>query len=219
MARTFNGISDAYTAPIDLSATNKLTFCCWVAWTTFSDNDSLLCEFTSNYLFNDGGWACFPDSAAYAGHASAGFHSQAYPEENAYGGVRFARPSTGDWHHWAFVIDKTQPDVQKVGPVYIDGLSVPVDYPNSTPATDNFASDTLYIMQRQDGSRASAGSLQDLAVWSDVLTSDQISSIAAGSVPGTMATVTPLSVRPDALALYLPFSEAAIGITASLVGP
>lgn len=215
MARIFDGVSDSWRAALDLSATNKMTFCCWVKWTAFADDDKLLAEFTDVYNNVDGGFGIFPNSAFSAGYVGFAYHSQTLGN---YAGIRFPRPSAGDWHHWGLVIDKTQTDPANIGPAYIDGVVQPADHILTSTGAENFANDYLNIMVRRTSYNNAAGSLQDLAVWSDVLTADEIGNLAANSAPGSIPTVSPLGIRPAALALYLPFQDAAIGMTISLAG-
>jgi len=62
-ALEFDGSDDCVSAPINLSGTNVATAAFWMERTSFSDNDKLALEFSSNYnTDNAGGFIINPDS-------------------------------------------------------------------------------------------------------------------------------------------------------------
>ncbi len=71
-AARFDGTNEAATASLNLSGTNKLTIEFWLKWTTYSNNDDLAFEFTSNSSNNNGGFFIDPNSPEQGGRFGVG---------------------------------------------------------------------------------------------------------------------------------------------------
>ena len=64
----------------------------------FVDDDQLAMELTDNFNQNNGGFLIDPN-------ASNGSFGVAIGNDGARNNAYFARPSAGQWHHYAFVLD------------------------------------------------------------------------------------------------------------------
>jgi PKD repeat protein len=192
-AVAFNGTSDSGSIPTDLSADKTVTVEFWLKWNSYSNNDALAMEFTPNFNNQSGGFLVDPNS---------GFQQFAVSIGN--GGSRnialFHRPSAGVWHHYAFVLDTTQPGSSTITP-YVDGL--PVTYTNGGYAgtgAGNFANSTLYLMSRGGNSLFGNGTLGQVAIYNGALTANQILdhyySSGTNKPPTAAFTATPTRVGP-----------------------
>ena len=165
-AAGFDGINDFAQAPVNLSATSQLTVEFWMRWNTFADNDSLAMELTENFNGNDGGLLVDPN--AEQGDFGVGIGN---PETR--NNVYFARPSAGTWHHYAFVLNASAPAAEQITP-YVDGKAVAFTKGASHTGTGPFANSTLYFMSRAGANLFGAGSLDDVALYSQPLSAAQI---------------------------------------------
>ena len=165
-AASFDGIDDFAQAPVNLSATSKLTVEFWMRWNTFADNDSLAMELTENFNGNDGGLLVDPN--AEQGDFGVGIGN---PETR--NNVYFARPSAGAWHHYAFVLDASAPAAEQITP-YVDGKAVAFSKGASHTGTGPFANSTLYFMSRAGANLFGGGSLDDVALYDQKLSATQI---------------------------------------------
>ncbi|HEY1355696.1 MAG TPA: LamG-like jellyroll fold domain-containing protein, partial [Solirubrobacterales bacterium] len=165
-AAGFDGIDDFARAPVDLSGTNQLTIEFWLRWNAFADDDALALELTENFNQNDGGFIVDPN----AGQGSFGVGIGSPDTRN---NVYFARPSAGQWHHYAFVLDPTAPAPQQITP-YVDGKPVAYEKGASGVGTGPFANAPLYFMSRAGGALFGAGTLDEVAIYDRDLTAAQI---------------------------------------------
>ena len=192
-AVSFNGTSDSGAIPMNLSASKTLTVEFWLKWNNYANNDALAMELTPNFNNTNGGFLVDPNSSYGQFAVSIGR-----------GGSRniatFARPSAGVWHHYAFVLDTTQPGATTITP-YVDGQ--PVSYTNqgfNGTGAGNFANSTLYLMSRAGSSLFGQGTLDQLAIYNGALTRNQITdhfySSGANRPPTATFTATPSQVAP-----------------------
>jgi YD repeat-containing protein len=165
-AAGFDGIDDFVQAPVNLSGTNQLTVEFWLRWNAFADDDALALELTENFNQNDGGFIVDPNASQ--GSFGVGIGS---PETR--NNVYFARPSAGQWHHYAFVLDPTAPAAQQITP-YVDGKPVGYEKGASGTGTGTFANAPLYFMSRASGALFGAGTLDEVAVYDRDLSAVQI---------------------------------------------
>ena len=160
---SFDGVDDYADAAVDLSATPRVTVEFWLKWNAFTSNDDLALEFTPNFNGNDGGILVDPNAPEEGGRFAVAIGRGA-SRNNAY----FVRPSGGQWHHYAFVLDTTLPAGQQVKP-YVDGQ--PVSYVKTVSGTGagNFANSTLYFMSRGGAGLFGGGTLDELAIYERAL--------------------------------------------------
>ncbi len=162
----FDGVDDSGSVPLNLSGTSKATVEFWLNWSAYDNEDDLALELTPNFNGNSGGFIVDPNASQGSFGVGIGV---AETRNNAF----FARPSAGQWHHYAFAFDATAPATQQVVP-YVDGQ--PVNYTKTASGTGagNFANSTLYLMSRAGQGLFGAGRLDELAVYSRVLSPAEI---------------------------------------------
>ena len=155
---SFDGVSGAASAPLNLSADSKVTIEFWMKWNAFANNDSLAMEFTPNFNNNAGGFLIDPNAS---GPTQFGV---AIGIDGSRNNVYFARPSAGTWHYYAFVIDTAAAGATEITP-YVDGQPVSYTKTASGAGAGNFANSTLYWFSRNASSLFGAGAMQDLAIY------------------------------------------------------
>ena len=173
-ALSFDGSNDYATAPLNLSATPKVTIEFWLKWNSYSNNDDIAFELTSNFNNTNGGFLINPNSSTSSSRFEVALGRNG-SRNNAY----FTRPSANVWHHYAIVLDTSAAAAQQIA-VYVDGSPVSIVKGSSGTGAGNFANSTLYIMARNGGSLFSsslfgAGTLDEVAIYNQVLSAAQIS--------------------------------------------
>jgi PKD repeat protein len=164
----FNGSSDSGSIPLDLSSTNKLTIEFWLKWNQYANNDSLAMEFTPNFNANSGGFLVDPNASQFGGTFGV-----AIGNTDNRNSVFFARPSAGQWHHYALVIDTTASSAKVITP-YVDGVPVAIQQDSTGTGQGAFANSTLYLMSRGGSALFGAGSLDQLAIYNQTLSAGAI---------------------------------------------
>lgn len=164
----------ASTSPIYLTSTKAVT---WTAWIkrTYGSGQGALIESSSNFNLSTTGFGFFPDDSQDCGIAHTimtGVHGNVGYTLNCY-----AQPTSGVWHHFAAVYDKSQTGA-KVISLYIDGvLQTPVRQMNTSTNTNSFGSDNLYLFSRGGVSNFNASQVDDLRLFSSALSASQIAQI------------------------------------------
>ncbi|HEU4944787.1 MAG TPA: LamG-like jellyroll fold domain-containing protein, partial [Solirubrobacterales bacterium] len=166
LAAAFDGGNDFAQAAIDLSGTAQTTVEFWLKWNSYSDEDNLAMELTPNFNANEGGFLVDPNASQ--GSFGIGIGS-GESRNNAF----FTRPSAGKWHHYAFVLDSEAAASEQIVP-YVDGKAVSYSKGASGTGAGKFAKSTLYFMSRAGEALFGAGTLDELAIYDDSLTSVQI---------------------------------------------
>jgi hypothetical protein len=156
------------TVPLNLSEQSAITVEFWLKWNTYGDDDALAMEFTPNSNENAGGFVIDPDSPQFEGKFGVGIG-----DGTARNSVYFARPSAGVWHHYAFVLDPTQPAEHEITP-YVDGQPVAFTQEGKGTGAGNFANSTLYLLSRDAKTLFGNGSLDDLAIYGGDLSAARI---------------------------------------------
>jgi YD repeat-containing protein len=178
----FNGTSSAATANVDLSGTSKLTVEFWMKWNGYANDDDLAMEFTSNFNANAGGFLIDPNE-------SGGKFAVSIGDSSSRNNVVFNRPSAGQWHHYAFVIDTGAVAASQIIP-YVDGQLVAYTKLASGTGAGNFANSQLYLMSRAAGSLFGAGDLDEVAMYNRALSAATISGHYGGNVQPPTAAFT-----------------------------
>ncbi|MDX6609099.1 MAG: hypothetical protein QOF85_1024 [Solirubrobacterales bacterium] len=168
-AVSFDGVNDNAKASLSLSSTQRLTIEFWLNWTSYANDDRLAFEYTSNFNNTSGGFLVNPNSST-----SGGQFEVAIGRGISRNNVFFARPSAGAWHHYAFVFNTTLTGSQQITP-YVDGKAVSFSKGSSGTGAGSFASTTLNFMSRNGSSLFGKGSLDEVAIYNQALTSTQIS--------------------------------------------
>ena len=170
----FNGTSQAGTAAIDLSGQTVITLTFWLNWTTFSGNDDLAFEFTTNSN-NRAGFVIDPNSSS----SGTPFETTVSAAGSLYNGGKITRPSASAWHFYAVVIDRTTGTAISVIH-YVDGSVVTTTQSNSGNLGGGaFANSILCFMSRNGAELFGAGSLDDVRVYGRSLTSGEVSTLNA----------------------------------------
>ena len=99
-AVSFDGSNDDADAALNLSANSTLTLEFWLKWTSFSNNDDLAFEFTSNFNNTNGGFLVNPNSST-----SSSRFEVALGRNSSRNSAYFTRPSANVWHHYAIVMN------------------------------------------------------------------------------------------------------------------
>ena len=153
--------------PLNLKGQQAITVEFWLKWDQYFNNDALAMEFTPNYNNNAGGFIVDPNATQFGGTFAVGLGISGSRTD-----VYFQRPSAGVWHHYALVLDPTQPSTKQITP-YVDGTPVSFQQIHlGTGAT--FTNSTLYLMSRGGNSLFGSGSLDELAVYSGDLAASRI---------------------------------------------
>ncbi len=204
----FDGSSGAAQANVDLSGTHELTVEFWMKWSAYGSDDHLALEFTPNFNDYEGGFLVDPDATPGSDFAvSIGLG----PSSNT---VFFERPSAGEWHYYAFVIDTEASAEEEITP-YVDGHRVSYTKSRTGTGAGNFADSTLFWMSRDASTLFGAGSMQDLALYETALSSGTILHHYALGAVGPKASFTDAPVVATA---GVPVRLNAAG-SSSTVGP
>jgi PKD repeat protein len=190
-AASFNGTSDAAQAELDLSGTSQVTLEFWLKWNAYADDDRLAFEYTPNFNSNQGGFLVDPNAPEDGGKFAVGIGSGSTRNT-----VYFERPSAGQWHCYAIVMNSAASAENQITP-YVDGKAVPYDKTQSGTGAGNFAKSTLYFMSRAGSSLFGNGSLDEVALYNRALSAatvdDHFSGTAGvvGEPPAASFTVNP----------------------------
>jgi PKD repeat protein len=184
----FNG-ADAASANVDLSNTSQVTLEFWLKWNAYANDDSLAFELTPNFNNNPGGFLVDPNAPEDGGKFAVGIGSGS-SRNTAY----FNRPSAGQWHYYAFVLDANAPASEQIKP-YVDGQPVAFDKTQSGTGAGSFANSALYFMSRAASALYGKGSLDEVALYNRALPASTISQHFGGNsqvpVPAFQSTPNP----------------------------
>ncbi len=159
---------------VNLSTTQAVT---WTAWIkrTYGNGSGVLIENSSNFNLTSTGFGFFPDDSPDCGISNTimtGVHGDVGFSLNCY-----AQPSSGVWHHFAAVYDKTQPGSNVVS-LYIDGvLQKPVRQLWTATNTNGFAWNNMYLFSRGGKTNFTSGNIEDLRIFGSALSATQIQQI------------------------------------------
>lgn len=175
----------ASTSPIDLSSTQTIT---WTAWVnrTYGKGAGALIEDSTNFNTSATGFGFFPDDSSDCGSPNTmmmGLNGNVGYTLNCY-----AQPTSGVWHHFAAIYDKSQKGANALS-LYIDGvLQPPVLQMNTSTNTNSFGNNALYAFSRAGKSNFAGGSLDDLRLYKTALTAAQIQQIYQQGL-GTLSSI------------------------------
>ena len=167
----------------------------WLKWNAFASDDRLAMEFTPNFNNTAGGFLIDPNAPQNGGSFGVGIGTGAGRNN-----VFFTRPSPAQWHHYAFVFDRTPPAAQQITP-YVDGQPVSYTKLDSGTGTGNFANSTLYFMSRARSALFGGGDLDEVAIYDTALSASTIAehygSYGTNRRPAATFTVSPSPAKPD----------------------
>jgi PKD repeat protein len=190
-AVSFNGSSDAAQAALNLSGTSQLTIEFWLKWDAYANDDKLAFEFTPNFNTNPGGFLVDPDAPEEGGKFAVGIGSGS-TRNNVY----FERPSEGQWHYYAIVMNANAAAESQITP-YVDGKPVAYTKTASGTGAGNFANSTLYFMSRAGSALFGNGDLDEVALYNKALPASTVedhfngTAKVVGEPPAASFTVSP----------------------------
>jgi hypothetical protein len=167
-AAHFDGVDDAARAQVDLTGLSTITVEFWLYVDSYTNEDALALELTDNFNQNKGGFIVDPNAPQAGGSFGIGIGN---PDTR--NNVFFTRPSAGQWHHYAIVLDAAAPAAQQITP-YVDGQAVAYTKTSSGTGSGGFANSMLNFMSRAGGSLFLRGGLDELAIYNRALSAAQI---------------------------------------------
>ncbi|HET6319781.1 MAG TPA: LamG-like jellyroll fold domain-containing protein [Chloroflexota bacterium] len=190
-AAEFDGVSGTASIPLDLSPQTAITLEFWLKWNAFADDDRLAFEFAApNQSFQvSDGFLVAPDSVFWAGNFEVSLGDD---RGETYNAALFPRPTAGEWHHYAFVLDRQASPERQITP-YVDGQPVayskPAGYASQPHAgREWFGNGVLQLMSGFDTPFFGAGTLDDVAIYPGALTEDTIALHYAVGTQNTQPT-------------------------------
>src|SRR5271157_4496927 len=156
---------------IDLSGTQAVTVTLWANRTYSTSEGHALFEATSDYTSSTTGFAVFPDDATCSG-VQAALRGDTGSSANCY-----SQPSSGVWHHLAFVFDKSQTGGNEVE-FYVDGVLQSANRClQAATNTNEFGNNPIYLFSRAGITQFNSGRMDDLRIYNSALTAAQIQQI------------------------------------------
>jgi PKD repeat protein len=174
-AVSFDGIDDSASAPVQMGGKTAVTVGFWLKWDAWKNNDELAMELTDNFNETPGGFLIDPNSSYSSFAVGIGMGSSRNVSI-------FARPTAGEWHHYAFVLDTAAPASEQVIP-YVDGQPVSYTKVESGTGASPFADANLYFMSRAGSGLFGAGGLDEVALYGRALSAAEIANQFALSIP------------------------------------
>jgi PKD repeat protein len=168
LAARFDGLDDAAQAAVNLSGLSRITVEFWLYVDSYTNDDAMTLEHTNNFNQNKGGFLIDPNAPQAGGKFGIGIGTPD-TRNDAY----FERPSVGQWHHYAFVLDSTAPAATQIVP-YVDGKAVTYTKAATGTGSGAFANSTLNFMSRGGTQFFERGALDDVAIYEGALSAAQI---------------------------------------------
>ncbi|HEX8798088.1 MAG TPA: LamG-like jellyroll fold domain-containing protein, partial [Terriglobales bacterium] len=156
---------------IDLSTTHATTVVFWSKRTYSTAGGHALLESTADFTQSSTGLAFFPDDSTCAG-IQAAIKGDVGVTANCYG-----QPSSGVWHHFALVFDKTQSAGDQVV-LYVDGVfQNPTRTLSASTNTNDFGNNPIWLFSRGGTGMFDSGQLDDLRLYKVALHAAEIQRI------------------------------------------
>jgi YD repeat-containing protein len=224
----FDGVNDAASASLNLSSKSAITVEFWLKWNSYANDDRLAMEFTNNFNEAAGGFIVDPNAPQMGGSFGVGIGRGASRNN-----VFFARPTAGQWHHYAFVLDTNAPAAQQITP-YVDGKAIAYTKLDSGTGAGSFANSTLNLMSRAGASLFGTGEMDEVSVYGSALSAATVENNFKGIVPegggkeekeetkeetGTPVTYSESVLGTPGLNDYWRLGESSGSVFADSVGP
>jgi hypothetical protein len=173
----FDGVSGTANASLDLSSRTALTLEFWLKWNTFADDDRLAFEFAApdqSFQVSDG-FLVAPDSVFWTGNFEVSLGDDRGATYNA---ALFRRPPAGEWHYYAFVLDRLASPERQITP-FVDGAAVAYAKPDGYASQphgghERFGNGVLQLMSGFETPFFGAGTLDEVAIYPGALSADRI---------------------------------------------
>jgi hypothetical protein len=130
-----------------------------------------LFEDSSNFNNSTTGFGFYPDDHSCVGmmigeQGNVGYNINCY-----------AQPSSGVWHHFAVIYDKSQAASKEVM-LYVDGtLQAPTQNYLASDNTNAFGNNMFYVFSRAGSSEFTSGIMDDLRIYNRALSASEIQQI------------------------------------------
>ncbi len=171
-AVSFNGSTQAASAPVNLSSTAIVSISFWLKWTAFANDDKLAFEYTNNFNSKNG-FLVDPDNGNGLTTGMFSFGTS-MSSPSGYWVDAFARPSAGVWHHYVLIMNRATP----VNAAYVDGvLQSLTTEAHTVYSMGNFDNSTLYFMSRGTTSLFGAGSLDEVRIYNRALSGTEVTNL------------------------------------------
>ncbi len=156
---------------IDLSSTRAVTISLWVNRSYSTAGGHVLFEATADYNHSATGFSLLPDDDVCQGIQVA-MHGDVGYTGNCYG-----QPSSGVWHHFAVVFDKSQTAGDQIE-LYLDGvLQNPSRSLFAATNTNRFGNDPIYLFSRGGTKMFGSGAIADFRIYDSALAAAQVQQI------------------------------------------
>jgi hypothetical protein len=157
--------------PVDLTGTNAVSVAFWVKRNYTTSGGGVLFEAGRNYLQSQTSFALLADDESCQG-IQAVLRGNEGTTANCY-----SQPSSGVWHHFAVVYDKSQTGGSAIA-LSIDGaLQNPSWNLSSATNTNSFGNDPIYLFSSAGKSQFGSGTVTDFRLFSSPLSSQQVQQI------------------------------------------
>lgn len=181
-ALQFDGVNDfaksVNTVTVAANTTNW-TFCAWVWWDAFANDDDLLVEISANSSNSgsDGAFLIDPNSSFPSGVAA--FLVQDSSAGSLYRTESIARWPAAEWVHIAAVFESAANSLQGEWTIYTNGVvaSQTVNTTTKDQASQLRTAVTHNLMSRNGTSLFASGRLDDVGLWGSALDSTTINAI------------------------------------------
>ncbi len=182
-----NGTNQYASVPtINLSGTSAVSVAMWFNHTYSTAGGHIMLESTPNYNLSTTGFGFFPDDN------DCGGIQVAVSGNNGFSVNCFAQPSSGVWHHFVIIYDKTLGPTAETS-LYIDGvMQTPTQNLNATANSNAFGNNPLYLFTRGGTKEYCAGTISGLQIYNRHLTAAEVQQIyTAGAATLVSIAVTP----------------------------
>jgi hypothetical protein len=172
-ALQFDGVNDYIsTTSINNSGTNVLSVAFWLLQNSFTNNNRLAMEATTDSNGSTTGLYINPNSSSPCdGLFSINVRGNVGLNKSCYD-----QPSAGYWHYYVITADKGQSVNES--DLYIDGvLQTPTSRPSVSNNTNNFGDDPWYFMSRGGSSLFNEGKLDEFRLYNKVLSAKEVQAL------------------------------------------
>jgi hypothetical protein len=172
---------------INLSATKTVTVAFWSKRTYSTVGGHTLLETTKNFNNSTTGFGIFPDDAQCHGIQASLLGNAGYTA------MCYKQPTSGVWHHFAVIYDKTKAGKNEVT-LFIDGVQrTPTRYLFVANNTNYFGNNPLYVFARGGTREFNSGIVDDLRLYNSALSAAQIQQIYSRGVCKLIANPSTIS--------------------------
>ena len=176
----FDGMNDyAVTSPITFNS-KIITVSFWENISSFSDDNNMTMELSSNSNLNDGAFYITLNS----GSPAAGKVAVSLQDSTSAAKLRlesFSRPSANSWHHYVFILNNTDTTGDIIA--YVDGVEqVTAVNSNTKDQNSDFKTDNLYLMSRGGGALFNAGLIDEVMIFNRSLSATEIKELYFGGL-------------------------------------